>query len=1127
MVAAVLIGGTAVYAGPITVLATTARDVVGPAGSESFGEAALVLSNGNYVVVDSLFDGPTQTDVGAVFLYDGATNQLITRVTGSTAGDHVGSDGVTEVGTSDFVIASSSWDSGAVADAGAATWVDGTAGLDGVVSEANSLVGATADDLVGSGGVTALTSGDYVVASPKWDDAVPTIDVGAATLGDGATGAPVGPVTDVNSLVGSTAGDQIGVGGVTALTNGNYVVDSPFWTNGAVPLAGAVTWGDGATGTTVGAVTDLNSLVGTTLNDNVGISRVLGVGGVTALTNGNYVVASAAWDSAAAVPDVGAVTLGNGTTGSSGAVSAANSLVGTVDGDLVGLGGVTALTAGRYAVASPLWNDGAVTGAGAVTRVAATGLVAEVGPTNSLVGTTADDNVGSGGVAALTNGNYVVASPLWDNSAAGVADVGAVTLGDGILGTTGPVTASASLIGTSDGDQVGSGGVTSLTNDDYVVASPFWDADPATSPDAGAATWRGGLDFTAGTVTGSDSLVGTTISDLVGIGGVIALTNGNYVVLSPAWDDAAGVADVGAATLGDGATGTSGAVTAVNSLVGAADGDLVGLGGANALVGGQYVVVSPKWANGAIVLAGAATFGPATGVIGAITTSNSVFGTPGTPAGLILTAGDRFTTDDAIVVSTAQNRVLLLRKGEFPSFVAHDPVSVTAAPGALSATVTYTNPTATQRGGSALDVACSPTSGSTFAVGVTNVTCSATDDAGFSASTTFTVTVDAAAVPSDFTPLAPARLADTRSGATTVDGSFAGEGIRDAGSTLELVVAGRGGVAAGASAVALNVTAVDPTGDGFVTVYPCGAAQPNASNLNFTANSIVPNAVIAKIGDAGKVCIFVSQRTHLVVDVGGFFPASTALQSINPARVIDTRAGQVTVDGQQQGDGQRAAGSITTVQITGRAGVPADAAAVVLNVTMTETGAPGFATVYPCGIPAPNASTVNYGTGSTVANMVVSKIGSNGAVCVLSQSPAHLIVDVGGYFPAASTYQPLDPARLLDTRTSGSTVDDQFHGAGLAPANSVVDVQVTGRGGVATGAAAVVLNVTVTETTAPGFVTVYPCGITRPLASNLNYTVGTTAANAIIVQVGAGGTVCLFNSNPTQLIADVVGYLPG
>jgi Repeat of unknown function (DUF5650)/IPT/TIG domain len=119
------------------------------------------------------------------------------------------------------------------------------------------------------------------------------------------------------NFVGSTEGDDVGGSGVTALTNGNYVVRSQNWDNGAASDAGAVTWGNGSGGT-IGAVSVANSLVGSTRFDRVGFS------GVTALTNGNYVVRSPNWDNGAVV-NAGAVTWGNGATGISGAVSPFNS----------------------------------------------------------------------------------------------------------------------------------------------------------------------------------------------------------------------------------------------------------------------------------------------------------------------------------------------------------------------------------------------------------------------------------------------------------------------------------------------------------------------------------------------------------------------------------------------------------------------------------------------------------------------------------------------------------------------------------------------------------------------------------------------------------------------------------
>jgi hypothetical protein len=122
-----------------------------------------------------------------------------------------------------------------------------------------------------------------------------------------------------------------------------------------------------------------------------------------------------------------------------------------------------------------------------------------------------------------------------------------------------------------------------------------------------------------------------------------------------------------------------------------------------------------------------------------------------------------------------------------------------------------------------------------------------------------------------------------------------------------------------------------------------------------------------------------------------------------PARLLESRTdpGLATVDGQSLGVGVRAPGSVTEVQVTGRAGVPADASAVVLNVTVTGAQGPGYVTVYPCGGNPPNASNLNYVAGSTVPNAVVTKIGAGGKICLYTQSATDLIADINGYFPAS------------------------------------------------------------------------------------------------------------------------------
>ena len=644
-----------------------------PGAGDQFAKQVVVLANNNIVATDPN-DDFAALNAGAAYLFNGTTGALISSLQGTTANDQVGRDGVTALSNGNYVVRSAVWNNGAAGAAGAVTFGSGTTGVSGAVSAANSLVGSTSSDQVGSSGVTALTNGNYVVRSPFWDGAA--ADVGAVTWGNGA-GGTVGAVSAANSLVGSTAQDRVGFSGVTALNNGNYVVGSQLWINGAATFAGAVTFGRGTTGVS-GVVSAANSLVGSSPNDAVGsggvtalsngnyvvISQIfnngtatsagavtfgsgttgvsgavsnsansltgstfndqVGRGGVTALTNGNYVVISPLWSNGVFSPQVGAVTFGSGTTGALGLVSAGNSLVGTTANDHVGINGVTALSNGNYVVISNQWKNGAATQAGAVTFGSGTsGISGAVSAANSLVGTTTFDLVGRDGVTALANGNYVVRSSLWNNGAA--TSAGAVTFGSGATGVTGAVSAANSLVGTSANDGVSSQGVTALSNGNYVVRSPGWNNGAATG--AGAVTFGSGTTGITGSVSPANSLVGTTASDFVGSDGVTALSNGNYVVGSSFWKNGA-AAFAGAVTFGSGTTGVSGAVSAANSLVGTSANDNVSSYGITALSNGNYVVSSADWTNGAATFAGAVTFGSGTtGISGAVSAANSLVGT--------------------------------------------------------------------------------------------------------------------------------------------------------------------------------------------------------------------------------------------------------------------------------------------------------------------------------------------------------------------------------------------------------------------------------------------------------------------------------------------------------------------
>ncbi|WP_157619876.1 choice-of-anchor L domain-containing protein [Saccharothrix sp. NRRL B-16348] len=241
--------------------------------------------------------------------------------------------------------------------------------------------------------------------------------------------------------------------------------------------------------------------------------------------------------------------------------------------------------------------------------------------------------------------------------------------------------------------------------------------------------------------------------------------------------------------------------------------------------------------------------------------------------------------------------------------------------------------------------------------------------------------------------------------------------------------------------------------------------------------------------------------------------------AVAPVRILDTRTGL--------GRGGAAApvggGQGITIVVAGTAGVPANATAVVLNVTATEATAGTFVTAWPAGEARPLASNLNVVAGQTTPNLVTVGLGAGGAVSLYNNAGAtHLIADVQAYVvPQGATptgmLVDLAPARLLDTRTGGGAV-----GGGQAVALDVTEV-----GGVPeTGVSAVVLNVTATEPTAASYVTAYPAGGTRPLASNLNTVPGDTVPNRVIVPVGEGGAVRLYNNaGSVHLVVDVGGYL--
>ena len=347
-------------------------------------------------------------------------------------------------------------------------------------------------------------------------------------------------------------------------------------------------------------------------------------------------------------------------------------------------------------------------------------------------------------------------------------------------------------------------------------------------------------------------------------------------------------------------------------------------------------------------------------------------------------------------------------------------------------------------------------------------------------------------------------------------------------------------IPAGVSAVALNITAVGPSAQGYATVWPCDVARPESSNLNFVTGSVVANGVVAPVGASGKVCFYSNATTHFLVDIAGWFSdgggssGGPAFVGVSPLRVVDTRnaigvpraripAGG-TIEVPMVGAAMRTTGGTSTT-------IPADATAVAVNVTAVGPARSGYFTVWPCGAPRPVASNVNFTPGSVVANGVVAPLGADGAICIFSDQTSDVLVDVLGWFGGAGqpAFVGANPLRLVDTRNAvgGPT--------GVVTPSTPRSVLVRGVtvdvGGVArqvpADASAVALNVTMVDAGAEGYATVWPCGTPRPEASNVNFAAGATVANGVVAPIGPDGSVCVYTSTDAHLLVDLAGWFAG
>lgn len=349
-----------------------------------------------------------------------------------------------------------------------------------------------------------------------------------------------------------------------------------------------------------------------------------------------------------------------------------------------------------------------------------------------------------------------------------------------------------------------------------------------------------------------------------------------------------------------------------------------------------------------------------------------------------------------------------------------------------------------------------------------------------------------------YAPVTPCRAVDSR----TVGGR---------NESMVVTIAGTCGVPADATAVVVTLTVVNPVAAGYLTAYPAGTDVPIASNVNFTVGATVANTAAVPLGE-GRIVVFSNVLSDKVVDVVGYFaPASQARAGrfvpVAPTRLVDTRAAGVKVP----------AGGVVTAALTGVPEVPADAVAVAVNLTFTESTRPGFFTAFGDG-PLPSVSTGNVdAVGQTRAVFTVAPLGADG-VHVFSQSGAHVVVDLVGYVTGPSAepssvglFVPGRPTRVLDTRGAVAT---------KLTAQGTTSVPVS-------GGAAVWANVTAIDATRPGFFAAWAAGTPLPATSSVNATAaGQVVANAAITRLSDLG-LAVFAQNGGHVAVDVAGVFTG
>lgn len=370
---------------------------------------------------------------------------------------------------------------------------------------------------------------------------------------------------------------------------------------------------------------------------------------------------------------------------------------------------------------------------------------------------------------------------------------------------------------------------------------------------------------------------------------------------------------------------------------------------------------------------------------------------------------------------------------------------------------------------------------------------------------------------------ATGRLLDTRNGTGGYSSPMPAGGVRT------VTAAGRAGVpATGVSALALTLTAVGAASIGAVSVAPGDVATPTGTALVFNPGDSVSNTALVALSADGTLRVVADHAVNLIIDVQGYFTAGGSAApggfvALDQTRIADTRSGL------NLPQARVATGSAITLRASDLdVGVPADASAVYVNIAVLNQSAIGYLRAFAAGAAVPTTGALDFDNTAQALSVTI-PLSDDGSFSVLvgAGGPVDLVIDIQGYFTpsaAAGMFTPM-AARLLDTRAAPVRT---------IAGNSVLTLNVADVGGlptVASGLAAVALNLRTVQsssnTTAGGYLRLWPSDRPEPVTSSLNYTAANTyRTNLAIVAPSAEGTVSIRNggSGAIDLVVDAQGW---